>query len=94
MMETHGICIRRFDVPAAQVELGHSYESLHWVFNLGEGQHCLGMRHETASPVSTSAIAIPLFTGNRLCYALEHRPRFEDESGQRHAAQVSAWAQL
>jgi hypothetical protein len=40
-------------VPAAQIELGHSYESLHGVFNFGEGEHGLGMCHEAASTVST-----------------------------------------
>jgi hypothetical protein len=79
-------CIRGFDVPAAQVELGHSYESLHWIFNMGEGQHCLGMRHETASTVSMSDFAMSLSTGHGLCYALEHRPRFENEGGKRYAA--------
>jgi hypothetical protein len=41
-------------VPAAQVELGHSYKSLHRVFNLGEWEHGLGMCHEAAPTVSTS----------------------------------------
>jgi hypothetical protein len=29
-----------------------------------------------------------------LCYALQHRSRFENEGGERHAAQVGAWSQL
>jgi hypothetical protein len=34
---TRRICIRGLDVPTAQVELCHCYESLDGVFNLGDG---------------------------------------------------------
>lgn len=39
--------VRWFDVPATEVELGNSYESLDGVFDLGDGQHGFGMCHET-----------------------------------------------
>jgi hypothetical protein len=54
--EEHTRDIRRFDVPAAQVKLGHGYKSLHGVFNLGDGEHSLGVCHEAISIVS----ALPL----------------------------------
>lgn len=44
--------VRRFDVPAAQIEFCHGHKSLHGVFDLGDGEHSLGMSHEAASTVS------------------------------------------
>jgi hypothetical protein len=42
-------CIRRFDVPPTEVELGHGYEPLHGVFNLRDWEQSLGMCHEATS---------------------------------------------
>lgn len=46
------VCLRRFDVPAAEVELCHGYESLDGVLNCGYGEQAFRMCHETVSTVS------------------------------------------
>ena len=38
--------IRRLDVPATQVELGHSDKALNRVLDVGQGKECLGVGHE------------------------------------------------
>jgi hypothetical protein len=43
-------------VPATEVELGHGYESLYGVVDLGDGQHGLRMCHEAAYSVSALII--------------------------------------
>lgn len=40
-------------MPATQIELGHSHKSLDRVFDLCNGKHSFGMRHEAALAVRT-----------------------------------------
>lgn len=54
------VCIRGFDMPAAEVELCHSYESLYGVFNFGYREQSLGMGHEAISVVNNT-VALRMF---------------------------------
>lgn len=88
------LCVRRFDVPTAEVELCNGYESLYWVFDFSNGEHGLRMGHEAASSVSTLDHSKGPILANTLCDTLQHRSRLEDEGRQRYSAQVGAWSQL
>lgn len=60
------ICVRWFDVPATQVELGHCYESLDGVFDLRHGQQGLWMGHEAAGQSASGSTEGATLSGRTL----------------------------
>lgn len=80
-------------MPSTEIELGHGYESLHRILHLGYGEKRFGVCHEAILPVSTCRRPED-FIRYTLCYALQHRPRFEDKGGQSYPAQIGARPQL
>lgn len=75
-------------MPSTEVKLGHSNEALHRILNIGDGQQCLWMSHETASLVSQSAGFLPNHELLSLCYAFQHGPGLKNKGGEGDSAQV------